>query len=431
MADLEDEGFVEGDAGSTAADAPGVVPADDDAPRATERAALKAGTFDSTSVTSDAAVLRRPGKNARAAESRKAFAEAILASKAKNAEVAATARPATDEFDPEAEPAAQAVPAAPVPAGAAIVAAPAPAAPPAPSLDPEVRRLRDEAKAERDRLNAERAEWDRQRAAPPAPAAPATPGAPSYEDYVDRPSGAYRNWLESMRGEKFTSDDEFRLEARDFVTSISADVLGVALPEGERNGLESRLARKAVRVSKTAATRREAELAAKSERERSEAETKAAEARVEQEWDTAASHVSQMFAAAAGADGKPVTSSAATSYPWLASYDEPGKIVVDVIRSALVKDGTQLSWQEASKKADEYLAAEAKKFYDKRAPLLAAKPAAVAKPDVPAPPAPPTKPAPTPAQRVNPQPELATKFSKEKHLQDSLAKFRTAFQPKP
>jgi hypothetical protein len=251
----------------------------------------------------------------------------------------------------------------------------------------------------------------------------------SIEDYVDRPATSYRAWVEAMRGEKFASDDEFKLEARDFVTAISVDVLGVPLPADERNGLESRQARKAVRVSKTVAARREAQAAEKAERERTEANTRAETERVEQEWTKAAEHLSQMYAPQSGADGKPVQSPTSAAYPWLAAEEEPGKIVVDVIRAAFVKDGTQLSWQEASSQANTYLETHAKKYYDKRRPLLStAAPAAPAAPAKPAAPVAAKPAAPLPVARVvSGGDDKTAKWSKERHTEGSKAKFREAF----
>lgn len=447
MAEIDTE-YAEGDSGSEAADAPGAIPAEDTGNSVAERIKRDASSgFESTVVTDDIAVVRRPGKNARAAESRKAFAEAILASKKANAELTTQAAPAkpADEFDPEADPAPAAAaaavapkpPIAPKPAAtvapeATVTAAPAPTTPPpAPSLDPEVRKLREEMKAAREQLAAE-LEKAKAAAATPAQTA-AVADAMNYEDYVDRPSSAYRNWLETMRGEKFASEDEFKLEARDFITSIGADVLGVTLSDIERNSLETRMARKAVRVSKTVASKREQEAAARAERERAEAETKAQTERIEQEWSKAAEQVSAMFSPIAGADGKPAQSAAAAAYPWLATVDDktPGEVVVDVIRAAMAKDGTQLSWQEASKKANDYLEAEWKRGYAKRQALLS--PAAPVTPKPTAKPAAPTPSAPaiSPSQRVNPSPvDTNGKFSKDKHRENTLAAYRAAFQPK-
>lgn len=404
----DDDEYVEGDSNSAPADAPGAVPADD-APR--ERADV-GDTIDSV-ATHDAPVLSTKRNTARTVASRKAFAEAILANKK------ATPAPAPEDIaDPDDPPAA----AAPVPepvAAAAPAPAPAPApvpaaAPPAPSLDPEVRKLKEQLAAERKALEAERAEIEKRKAEPVA----APTDALSLEDYIDSPPKAYRTWLETMRGEKFASDDEYKAEVKDFVTAMSTEVLGVALPENIRAQFDAAQAKKIVRTHKTIQSRREAAAAAKAEKERAEAAERAEAERVEQEWGKAATVLSQQFAAQPDATGTPQPSVAAKTYPWLAAEDEPGRIVVDVIRAAMTKDGTQLSWQEASKRANEYLEEQAKRYYDKRKPLLGAvAPAATPA----AKPAAPVVPVPLPEARVVSAPK---KWSRDQNLENSKAAFR-------
>jgi hypothetical protein len=401
----DDSDYVEGDSNSAPADAPGAVPSDD-AP-----AAPAADVIDSASVQ-DAPVQRMNRSTARTAGARKAFADAILANKAKPAAVN------EDQEDPEdvALAAAEVKPAAATAPPAAPPPAPPAPEPPAPSLHPEVLKLKQQLEAERAALQAERAA-----AAPPAPAP--LPDASSLEDYIDNSPRAYRNWLESMRGEKFTTDDEFKAEVSDFITQMSADVLGVPLPENVRIKLDAAQARKAVRTHKTILAKKEAALAAKMEADRTEATTKAEADRVEAEWSKAATVLSQQFQAQPGADGKPATSQAAAAYPWLAAEDDPGKIVVDVIRAAMTKDGTQLAWQEASKKANDYLAEQAKRYYDKRKPLLAT----AAAPAAPKPAVPAAKPAPLPEARVVPP----KKWSRDNHMENTKAAFRQMLTAKP
>lgn len=416
---MSDDEYVEGDSGSEAAE----TPVDEAAPKT---------TIDSSSVT-DAPQLHTQRKTARTASARKAFAEAVLANKSKPAE----SKPAgaEDEFDPEAPApieakkdvvAAKAAGADAKPATKAVEADPAaPAdpriAPPAPSLDPEVRKLREHLQADRDKLAAERTEWEKQRKA----AEPTPIDALSFEDYIDSPSKAHRNWLETMRGEKFASDEEYKAEASDFVTALSVDVLGVPLPDNVRTAFDAAQAKKIVRTHKTIQTRKEAATQARLEKERADADVKAETERVEHEWTKACDVLSHQFAAVQDVEGKPQTSAAAKAYPWLAAEDKPGDAIVDVIRHALKKDGTQLSWQEAAKRANDFLAGEARKYYDKRKPLLAAavepaKPAAapVAKAPV-VPPAAVTK------------PNGDKKWSREKHLENTRAAFRAAIAAEP
>lgn len=419
----DDDDYVEGDAGSAPADPPGVIPSDD--------APAKRGDDIIDSAHVQDAPVQKIGAHrnaARTAAARKAFAEAVIAAKKnpppvsedledpEDVALAATEKPAAAELA-----AAKAQAADPAPAEAAKP--PEPVTPPAPSLDPEVRKLREQLAAERQALATERAEIEKAKKA----AEPAAVDALSLEDYIDSAPRAYRNWLESMRGDKFASDDEFKAEVADFITQLSSDVLGVPLPETTRVKLEAALARKAVRTHKTIQNRKEAALTARIERERAEAQAKAETEAVEREWSEAAKVLSQQFAAAPDAEGKLAPSPVAKSYPWLAAEDEPGKIVVDVIRAAVIKDGTQLSWQEASKRANDYLSAQAKRYYDKRKPLLAEESApkpAAAKPAVAAAPAPKLVEAPKPSGE-------SEKWSRDKHLQKTRAAFRQMLAGKP
>lgn len=417
---MADDDYVEGDAGSEAADAPGSIPADDSGKEA------KQGGIDSASVT-DAPVLHKQRSTARTQSARKAFAEAVLASKKE-----AAAKPPTevDELDPEAPAVVATKPtelAAKTDATAAKIAgadhAPKPAAaeitrpavvtPPAPSLDPEVRQLREQLKAEREAITAERAAAQAAIEKQKKEVEAARPDTHSLEAYIDSPPSAYRNWLESMRGEKFASDAEFKSEASDFITMLSSDVLGVPLPENVRVKLDAAQAKKIVRTHKTIQARKEAAASAQLEKDRASASEKAEIDRVEHEWGKAASVLSQEFAKQPDAEGK----SAAKAYPWLAAEDDPGKIIVDVIRAAVTKDGTQLSWHEASQRANDYLADTAKKYYDKRRPLLASEPA-VAKTSV-------AKPVEVPAEK--PKQPVATepkKWSRDRHVETTKAAFR-------
>ena len=434
---MADEDYVEGDSGSEAVDAPGAVPADDAAPRGD----ANQGGIDSSSVH-DAPVLQKQRLTARTQQARKAFAEAILAAKKEPA--AATAPSEAEELDPEA-PLAAAKPAALAAVADAAAAKgagadpsvpkpvvvetpkPAVAAPPAPSLDPEVRQLVQQLKAEREQIAteraAEKAEVEKQRKA----AEPALPDTHSLEAYIDSPPSAYRNWLESMRGEKFATDEEFKSEVSDFITMLSSDVLGYPLPENVRVKLDAAQAKKIVRTHKTIQTRKEAAAAAQLEKDRAEAATKAETERVEHEWTKAARVLSQEFTKQPDAEGK----SAAKAYPWLAAEDEPGKIIVDVIRAAVTKDGTQLSWHEASQRANDYLKDTATKYYDKRKPLLMADPAqaklpavACGKPVV-APAVPP------PAAKAPTAPQSPNKWSRDRHVENTKAAFRAMIAAKP
>lgn len=403
---MADDEYVEGDSNSEAADAPGAIPAD------AERAEHVGDVIDSVSVH-DAPVQKIGAHRnaARTAASKKAFAEAILEHKAKTA----AAKP-ENEYDPEAAPEPAAVEAKSDPVTAAP-AAPV-AAPPAPSLDPEVRKLKEQLAAERLAVEKERAELEKRKAEP----VETPPDALSLEDYIDSPHRAYRNWLEAMRGEKFATDDEFKGEVKDFITAMSTDVLGVPLPENVKAQFDAAQARKIVKTHRTIQERKAAAAAAKAEKERAAATEKAEAERVEREWSQAATVLSQQFAPQQNAEGKHETSAAAKAYPWLAAEEEPGRIVVDVIRAAFSKDGTQLSWQEASKQANDYLADQASRYYAKRKALLQPAPAAAPAPVAAKPK--PAAPAPTPAPPPKPVGRARNGWDRDAHMEKTKAAFR-------
>lgn len=402
----DDGDFVEGDSHSEAADAP-----DTETPRE-----AKQGGFDSGSV-SDAPVMHRPKSAARMAEARKAFAEAVLANKDKPA-----AKPAggdNDILDPD-EPApiaALAVAAKAKLEGAnappvATAVTPPPAAPPAPSLDPEVRALRESLKSERDAIAKERAELEKQRAPAAAAAVTHASTADDIEAYLDNTPAWLRQRFEAMRADKMT-DEEFKSEVGDLITMLSGDVLGVPLPEIVRTKLEATQAKKMVRTNKVIMSRKEAAAAEKAKADAASAAEKAEIEQVETGWKKAAENLT----------GHMRTDEPAKAYPWLAAEDDPGAVIVDVIRAKLNKDGTQLAWHEAAKVADEYLADNAKRYFDKRKPLLGggAAPVAAAKAAVPAVA---VKPAETPKPAVTVTPSGNQKWNNDKHREQTRAAFR-------
>ena len=174
-----------------------------------------------------------------------------------------------------------------------------------------------------------------------------------YETYLESAPKAYRGWVEAMRGSSL-SDDEFRQEAADFVTLMSADVLGVKLPDEVKAQIEAKLTRKALSAYKANTSRKEQAESAKREA-----------ARVDGEWREAARVL----------DGQFKVDDTSKAYPWLAAEESPGSIVVDVIKSAQRRDGTVLSWQEASKQANDYLKKQVSGAFDRRKHLLSAAPA--------------------------------------------------------
>jgi hypothetical protein len=414
---MAEEDFPEGDAGSEAADTP--------TEGAGERPTVKDSVIDSTSTT-DLQVKSLGGKTARSMSARKMFAEAILKAKTEPPPVNPDHEDGEDsQFGAAAELAKakeQATDAAP--AKAAEPEKPTEVAPPAPSLDPEILRLRQQAKEELAQAQAKAAEIEKTaREKPVAESLPAV----GLEDYVDNSSKAFRSWLENLRGEKL-SDEDFKLEAGDFITQMSADVMGVPLPDAVRTKLDAALAKRSVKTYKTLQAKKEADAAKRAEQEQAKAAERAAAEETERQWTNATTVLNRAFAGGK-VDGIDVTK----EYPWLHAEDEPGKIVVDVIRRASEKDGTNLSWQEASKKANDFLKTYNEKHYEKRKPLLGtAAPTQATKLPVAKPAekqvAPTETAAPPPTQLTTKHTQRTGKWTKDGHMQDTLAAFRQALK---
>lgn len=293
-----------------------------------------------------------------------------------------------------------------------------PAAPPAPSLDPEVTWLRQTLNAEREQLRTqitdERAKLTKEREAFEAKRESASK-AVDYESYLESAPKSYRGWLEEMRGDKM-SDDEFRQEAADFVTLMSSDVLGVKLPDDVLARIQTQQVRKSLSAYKAKDSRQK--MAETNRREADEVEAK---------WKSSAASVDAHFQA----DEK-----TRTAYRYLAAEDSPGSIIVDVIKSALAKDGTRLDWGQASKLADEYLGKQFKAYNEKRKHLLVEQPAAKAieteappgRPPgtqvvrAPPPPPPPALPPPTPSP-------ITGKWNPEEHRRATRRAFAQVFKP--
>lgn len=336
--------------------------------------------------------------------------------------------PGASKPKPKVAVAAPADPAAPVapadPAAAPAVAAVAPKldlpidVPPAPSLDPEVTWLRKTLSDERQQLQKqitdERAALVKEREAFEAKRESASK-AVDYETYLESAPKSYRTWLEEMRGDKM-SDDEFRQEAADFVTLMSSDVLGVKLPDDVLARIQTQQVRKSLSAYKAKDSRQKM-----AETNRREAEE------VEAKWKSSAASVDAHFQADAPTRA---------TYRYLAAEDSPGSIIVDVIKSALAKDGTRLAWDQASKLADEYLGKQFKAYNEKRKHLLVEQPAKAVETEAPpgrppgtqvvrAPVLTPPPPVPPPA---TPSPKTGN-WSNEEHRRATRRAFAQVFKP--
>lgn len=297
-------------------------------------------------------------------------------------------------------------------------------APPAPSLDPEVSWLRktlsEQTQTHQKQMAEDRAALVKEREAFEARRESASK-AVDYETYLESAPKSYRTWLEEMRGDKM-SDDEYRQEAADFVTLMSSDVLGVKLPDDVLARIQTQQVRKSLSAYK-----------AKDSRQKM-AETNAREtAEVEAKWKSSAASVDAHFLS-----DEPTRK----QFRYLAAEESPGSIIVDVIKSALAKDGTRMSWNDASKLADDYLSKQAKAYYEKRKHLLVEQPAAKAV-ETEAPTGRPSgtqvvrAPAPTPPAPATQPPVIAAlppktgKWSNEEHRRATRRAFAPVFNPKP
>ena len=287
----------------------------------------------------------------------------------------------------------------------AVQSAATPAVPPAPSLDPEVQRMREHMAQERDAARKAREDAEKARDSVATVA--------DYETYLESAPKAYRGWMEAMRGSAMT-DEEFKQEAADFVTMMSSDVLGVQLPDGVKAAIESKLGRKALAAYKQKEQRTR-------ERETAAQET----ARVAREWKDAETVLDRQFA----------VEETAKAYPWLAAEESPGFIVVDVIKSAQRRDGTVLSWQEASKQANDYLKKKVSGAFDRRKHLLSAAPANPGDPARPVSAQQARPPGPSQVAR-QPEPDAPSAprsaqrgWDKEAHRRQTRAAFAATFKP--
>lgn len=334
------------------------------------------------------------------AETRKAMEEAVAKLKADGG-----AQRDEDEFvaavgEDTAEPAK----------GPGEVAVP-PAAPPAPQLDADVVRLRGE-------LEQRMGELDKREQ---AIVARETTGdvAKARETYIDKPAQWWRDTLKSF-GLGELSDDEYKRETADLINELS-DSIGVPITPATKAIMEQRRAVKYVRADKLT----------RQQRDKLEGETREKQ-RVDAEWANAALTLTAHL-----------TTKEQAAYPWLATIDRPGEAVVAIIRRAAERDGKNLTWQEASKQANDYLRDQSLTSYDKVKHLLSAAPA---KPGDAAGAAAQGKPqgdpsgirrsrtlsnaqaASTPTQ---PQPTAVVdgKWSREAHRRNTLAAFKERFKP--
>ena len=252
-----------------------------------------------------------------------------------------------DTDEPPAKP-APALPAAavgapqvPVPASPAT----APPAPPAPSLDPQVQQRLAEVNARAAELDArEKAILDRE-----------TRGdmAKLHEVYLDKGyAPAMVELVKQWTGA--ATDAELANEIADLVTELSGHSLGAQVPQDIKARLDSKRALKSVKAHQQRLDKRESELAT----QREQAEQQAIIDRVVTQLHTEVTKPEHV-----------------TAYRFLAAEDNAGQLIYDVYDAQFRRDGSKLTWQDAAKRANDYLETKWREAYGKRAHLFSASPA--------------------------------------------------------
>lgn len=306
-------------------------------------------------------------------------------------------------------PAAAGAPAVTTGATGNAPAAPA-ISPPAPSMDPQVEQLRTQWSAKLADLDA------REQAL--TTAEKASDSTRLRDVYFEKGAPAIVEMLKKWTG---LDGDDLRDEIADLVTDLSGQSLGVALPSEVKSRIESKRATKAIKAFK----------AEQLERER------AAEART-QEIQQAEGR-SRAVTALGREMAKPEI---ADRFRYLSAEDNAGELIYDVVEAQLKRDGTMLRWEEAAKRADDYLGKQASAWFDKRKHLLSAAPApagGAAKQGTERAPRSTTQglrrsqaaPPPTQAAPTAPSPVKNGKWDPEAHRRQTKQRMRAAFTRQP
>lgn len=166
------------------------------------------------------------------------------------------------------------------------------------------------------------------------------------EVYFDKGAPAVVEILKKWSG--LADGDELKDEIADLITDLSIHI-GVDVPQAVRESLENRRTRKGVKVWKA-----EQERIAKEQAQAQET-AKERENRVK-----VMGILQQEIAKAENAN----------RYPWLSAEPNAGEIILDVVEEARAKDGTKLKWDEAAKRANDYLQQESLAWFGSRKHLL-------------------------------------------------------------
>jgi hypothetical protein len=327
------------------------------------------------------------------------------------AAVEATSAQAAQEQAVSAAAQATAAPVAAVAPPVAGLAVPppvvAPPIAPAPSLDPEVVRIRTELQQEREKLQQEREQF--------AVASRASDIAKLRDTYYDKGAPAIaeviKQWMPGL------SDAELKDEVADLIQDLAHQYLEAPLEQTVKDRIATKRTRQGLKNWRTEQDRLQEEqqkklLATQQEETRARVRTRLHQEVTKPEY--------------------------ATTFPFLSSEANAGDLVFETIDQEYRNTGQTLKWEEAAKRLDDWLKSQALAFYDKRKHLLSPQPPLQQQP-VPsdkqraqgdnqvsrslAPPKPPEKPTPPQERPVSNQ-----KWTAERHRESVKSKFRQQFK---
>lgn len=304
-----------------------------------------------------------------------------------------------------AQPAAPVTPPAVAAPPPAPVAPPPAAAPPAPSLDPEVMRMRTELEQQRKDFETERAKFLEQ--------SRTSDVAKLRDTYFDKGAPAVveivKQWMPGIEGE------ELKREVADLIQDLAYQYLDAPLDETVKDRITNKRVRAGLKTWKQEQERLEQERLAQLRASQEEQQRLQVKKILHQEV-TKPDH--------------------ATQYPYLAAEENAGDLVYEIIDTQYRKDGTQLTWVDAAKRANDWLEQQARAYFDKRKHLLSPQPPA------------PQEPAPSDKQRAQgdtqvsrshaqqppkkppPQPERPVtksgKWDPEQHRRSVMQKFKAS-----
>lgn len=219
------------------------------------------------------------------------------------------------------------------------------AAPPAPSLDPEVTKLRET-------YTARMAELDAREQALADQAAASDFGALA-EEYTEKGgAGVVVKLLKKFSG---LDGDALKEEVADLVTALSMSELGVDVPPEVRDRLDRKITSRALKAMKEGLSKREQD-AAKQREQAQETEKRNYAVHLLREELKKPDH--------------------STAYPHLAAEDDPGTLIVELYERRIKegRDPKAYQWSHAAKEVNDYLEKQGRAWFDKRAHLFTAAP---------------------------------------------------------